>query len=275
MTWVKLDDKFHRNEKQLRMSDAAFRVYVCSLSYCGDTPQPTGFLSEKEARNLVRGMGKFHRTIEELVELRAWERVKDGYLIHHFEEYLPKTSTERVKRFRNERRNVWETTRNEPRARRVPVPAATTPDVVVTPVPVPDASKSTLEANALTPGVQMQRATESAPMSDEALELATFFAEVLERALAPLELGICEVYLQEFAYLGRKGIGDRIKAHVAWCQENGKPPPRTVHGFHKTLQGQNDYLADHGGTKADHQANGRISGLTHAFPAELAHEADP
>jgi hypothetical protein len=36
MSWVKLDDGFHRNQKQLRMSDAAFRLYVCALSYCHD-----------------------------------------------------------------------------------------------------------------------------------------------------------------------------------------------------------------------------------------------
>jgi hypothetical protein len=272
MTWVKLDDKFHRNEKQLRMSDAAHRVYVNALSYCGDTPQPTGFLSEKEARNFVRGMGKSLRTIEELVGLNAWERVAGGYLIHDFEKYLPKTSTERVQRFRNERRNVSETTRNEPRARRVSVPVVTTPDVVVTPDPVPEASKSTLDANASTPGVPIQRA-DGGP-SDDALVIAACFSEVLAKDLSALEQSMCEVYLQEFAYLGSKGIVDRIKAHVTWCQENSKPPPRSVHGFHKTLQGENDYRADHGGTKADHHVNGRSSVLEHAFSAEPIHEAE-
>jgi hypothetical protein len=47
-----------------------------------------------------------------------------------------------------------------------------------------------------------------------------------------------------------------------------------VRGFHEALQTQNDYRADHGGTKADHQANGRSSVLTHALLTEATSEAD-
>jgi hypothetical protein len=272
MTWVKLDDKFHRNEKQLRMSDAAHRVYVNALSYCGDTPQPTGFLAEREARNFMRGMGKSLRTIEELVGLNAWERVAGGYLIHDFEKYLPKTSTERVQRFRNERRNVSETTRNVPRARRVPVPVVTTPDVVVTPDPVPEASKSTLEANASTPGVPIQRA--DASLSEEAMAIVACVQELLGQTLSPLHQAICSGFLDEYAYLGLEGITKRMRDHAAWCKANDKPLPRTVHGFQNTLRGQNDFLADQGGTKADHHVNGRTSGLERVLATSADHQAD-
>jgi hypothetical protein len=104
LSWIKLDDKFWRNPKQLRMSDEAHRVYVNVLSYCGDVPEPTGFMLTEEARGLVRSMGKTHRVIDELLSLNAWESVPDGYLIHDFADYVAPKSTERVRRHRELRR---------------------------------------------------------------------------------------------------------------------------------------------------------------------------
>jgi hypothetical protein len=106
MPWCRLDESFYRNDKQLRMSDAAFRVYVCALSYCAHTRDPNGYLSEEQAKSLIRSLRKRPAVIEELVKLNAWEQTAEGYLIHDFELYLPKSSVERVRRWREGKRRA-------------------------------------------------------------------------------------------------------------------------------------------------------------------------
>jgi hypothetical protein len=104
VSWVKLDDSFHRNDKQLQMSDGAFRVYVCAMSWCAQATEPTGYLTTAQARALVASLGKKPAVIAELVKLNAWEEAEGGYLIHDYEEYLEKGSVERVRRFRERKR---------------------------------------------------------------------------------------------------------------------------------------------------------------------------
>lgn len=104
MSWVKLDDSFHRNDKQLQMSDGAFRVYVCAMSWCAQATEPTGYLTTAQARALVASLGKKPAVIAELVKLNAWEEAEGGYLIHDYEKYLEKGSVERVRRFRERMR---------------------------------------------------------------------------------------------------------------------------------------------------------------------------
>src|SRR6476620_5458207 len=104
MSWIRLDDHFHRNSKQLQLSDGAFRVWVCSWSYCAEEKQLTGFMTTAQARSLTRSYGKPLRVIEELVKANAWEQVSDGYLIHDFEKYLDVGSAERTRKWRAEKR---------------------------------------------------------------------------------------------------------------------------------------------------------------------------
>src|ERR1041385_8042526 len=96
VTWVKLDDKLHRNEKARSASDAAFKTWILSWSYCADMPQPTGFMSVREACDFVRSLKKPARVIQELVDLKCWDAVDGGYMIHEFEQGLPQKSTPRV-----------------------------------------------------------------------------------------------------------------------------------------------------------------------------------
>ena len=104
MTWVRLDDQFHRNKKALKMSDAAHRIYVDALSYCGSLKDLHGYLSVEEADTFVRGRKKPLAVIEELVQLGAWERVCDGYLIHDWPTYLPPRAKQRVIDWQNSKR---------------------------------------------------------------------------------------------------------------------------------------------------------------------------
>ncbi len=107
MTWMRLDDQFHRNPKALKMSDAAHRIYVDTLSYCSDTKVLTGFLSGPEAEAFVRGRRKPLTVIRELVQLGAWEAGADGYLIHDFEDYVPPRSKQSVLDWRATKRAEW------------------------------------------------------------------------------------------------------------------------------------------------------------------------
>jgi hypothetical protein len=136
VTWIKQDDKLYRNPKARESSDAAFKVWVLSWSYCGDMTAPTGFMTTAEAEGFVRSLRKPVRVVEELIERHMWDAVDGGYVVHEFEQGLPNTSTERVRAFRTRKRaeavsgNRGETL---PHARAVPEP-----DPVPVPVPVPE-----------------------------------------------------------------------------------------------------------------------------------------
>ena len=99
MAWVRLDDKFWRNDKMRRLSDAARGVFCDSLSYCADTPEPTGFLTHHEARQ--RGP---LRLIRELEGNGNFEPVEGGFLIHDFDKYLDKGSRDRCRIWRETKR---------------------------------------------------------------------------------------------------------------------------------------------------------------------------
>jgi hypothetical protein len=107
------------------MSDAAFRVYVCSMSWCAQVPEPTGYLTSAQARALVAGLGKRPAVITELVRLNAWEEAEGGYLIHDYDDYLEKGSRDRVREFRA-RKRTGNVTGN---ADVTPNPASVTPSV--------------------------------------------------------------------------------------------------------------------------------------------------
>jgi len=99
LPWVRLDDKFWRNGKMQGLSHAARGAWLNSVSYCADTPEPTGFLTHKEARE--RGTKAL---VAELANGRAFEPVNGGYLIHDFDKYLDRGSRERCRLWREKKR---------------------------------------------------------------------------------------------------------------------------------------------------------------------------
>lgn len=166
MMWVRLDDRFHTNAKQLEMSDAAFRLYVCGLTYAGAQDQ-TGFISASRAAALLRIIRKGRKQIDELVRLRAWEPTNGGWQIHDFAEYAgPLSGAERTRRWRQRRgerddaesqmRDDAESRRDEAssqpgdasRARAArPGPARPVPSRPVTPPYPPDGGDEGVEKN--------------------------------------------------------------------------------------------------------------------------------
>ncbi len=214
MTWVKLDDKFHENDKQLRLSDAAVRIWVCSMSYCADQPNPTGFMTEAQAQAFVRKFGKKPSVIQELVRINAWEKVPEGYLVHDFEIYLPKSSKERVRRWREGKRNG--SPPEDPHPNGTPGNAGVTryasspqrgetPDITPGDAPV---TTSHVRARGGIPFQEPVSQTESPPTSDS-LSPSPLPDEVRERA-AELE-GVCS------GVLSRHLRGDERPLILGWA----------------------------------------------------------
>lgn len=88
MPWSKLDDGFHEHPKTVAMSDKAFRLYVCGITY-SSRHKLLGKLTKAHVQVLFRLTGAADAESDELVELIGWERDGSGYLIHGFEEYNP------------------------------------------------------------------------------------------------------------------------------------------------------------------------------------------
>lgn len=88
MPWSKLDDGFHEHPKTVAMSDKAFRLFVCSVTY-SSRHKLAGRLTQPHLAVLFRLTGAKQKQVEELVNLRSFDIDGDGYLIHGFNEYNP------------------------------------------------------------------------------------------------------------------------------------------------------------------------------------------
>lgn len=85
MTWLKLDDSFPSHPKVVGLSDAAFRLHVTALCYCGQ--HLTDGLVPKSA---TRTMGAFRPpVIAALVDAGLWAVVDEGWQINGFLDYNP------------------------------------------------------------------------------------------------------------------------------------------------------------------------------------------
>ena len=86
MPWSKLDDGLHENAKIAAMSDKAFRLYICGITYSA-RHRLRGRLSFGQVAVLFRLTGAKQKQADELVSIRAWEAAEDGYAIHNYDEY--------------------------------------------------------------------------------------------------------------------------------------------------------------------------------------------
>jgi hypothetical protein len=74
-----------------------------------------------------------------------------------------------------------------------------------------------------------------------------------------------EEFVAELAYLTVPGMLERMRQHLTWCEQNGKPKPVTLGGFWNTLRAENDFLRDKGAGAGG--ARGQSSGFTRAGDA--------
>lgn len=103
MSWAILSDDFHENGKILSFSHAAFRLFVCSVTYCR-AHRTKGVLTHVQATALARMQGvNPKRTAAELVAKKGWDPLEAGYRIHDYEEFYSgdPTASERMRRYRN------------------------------------------------------------------------------------------------------------------------------------------------------------------------------
>jgi len=89
VTWAKLDDRFHQNPKVLAVSHGAFRLYVCTITYC--RAHDTGAIPVIACQGLAR----MHRVpyaaaTRDLLAAGLFEVYgHDGWAIHDYHDYDP------------------------------------------------------------------------------------------------------------------------------------------------------------------------------------------
>lgn len=88
------------------------------------------------------------------------------------------------------------------------------------------------------------------PDDDLGLQLALVMQGLLGRDLTPLEVSMCSIFVDDFAYLSIDDMKQRCSSFIELMKSEGKQPPRKVHAFRDSLRNQNDYAADHGAPKA-------------------------
>lgn len=100
LTWLRLDDVFHRHRKVAPLSDRAFRLHVTALLECCangtdghiDRRLPPTWPAFRKGRAL-------DGAIDELVEAGLWEQSEDGWLAHDFLDWNPSAAQVRAKQF--------------------------------------------------------------------------------------------------------------------------------------------------------------------------------
>jgi hypothetical protein len=103
MAWVKLDDQFTEHPKIDHLSDAAFRLHVAGLCYCG-RHLTDGHIPKVRVQRLLPKVAR--RAVDELVSAGLWMPANDGYRVKDFLQYNP--SAEKVKAGQEYRRRSRE-----------------------------------------------------------------------------------------------------------------------------------------------------------------------
>lgn len=88
MPWTKLDDGFHEHPKTVAMSDKAFRLFTCSLTY-SSRHDLRGRLTRAHLAVLFRLTETTQAHVEELLELHSFDPDGSGVIIHGFDTYNP------------------------------------------------------------------------------------------------------------------------------------------------------------------------------------------
>jgi hypothetical protein len=79
---------------------------------------------------------------------------------------------------------------------------------------------------------------------DLGLQLAVRAGQLLGRDLAPLEVSMCGLFVDDFAYLGVDDMVERMTTHLAHCRVEKLPLPQKIQGFRNTLLSENEHRAD-------------------------------
>lgn len=127
-----------------------------------------------------------------------------------------------------------------------PLPSPPSPSL-----PLPSTHASTDNALQGTNGASLDALLKQHdPDDDLGLQLAVRMTQLLGRDLAPMEVSMCSIFVDDFAYLSVDDMVERARSHVAHCKAAKLPLPQKMHGFRETLRLQNDHVADGGAAKA-------------------------
>ncbi len=148
------------------MTDAAFRLYVCALSYCAEAREPTGFISAEQADALRRALRKPPKAVAELVTLNAWEAIDGGYLIHDFHVYAEPSSRDRTRAWRERKRDGHVTRGDGHETVTVTNPLVPPPDPPLNPPPNPVPEPVTPPVRPPSPGGPVEKSPDLHAVAD-------------------------------------------------------------------------------------------------------------
>lgn len=99
MSWARIDDGLHDHPKFVGLPLAAVGVWTLCLAYAGKRRSPS------IPRELPRRFGASLAHIQALLNAGLWEEQDDAFVIHDWDEYAEKPSTERTRRYRERHGN--------------------------------------------------------------------------------------------------------------------------------------------------------------------------
>lgn len=84
--FAKIDIHLHSNDKLLPLSHGAFRLYICSLTFCKEQ-RSDGHIGVNQAKQLARSQRVPMTAIKELLDQGRYEQNGSGYVVHDFDEW--------------------------------------------------------------------------------------------------------------------------------------------------------------------------------------------
>jgi hypothetical protein len=87
MSWLRLDDKFPRHPKVLKLTDAQFRLHLAAMAYCAEH-ETDGRITREAVETLTPHRGKA-KLVARLVELVLWDGDGEDYQIHDYLDWNP------------------------------------------------------------------------------------------------------------------------------------------------------------------------------------------
>jgi hypothetical protein len=207
------------------------------------------------------------RAVQELASLNAWEPIDGGYLVHDYDQYLEKGSRDRVRKHREVKRggNVTET----PDGNVTETFLARDGYPIPKPVPVESPpSSGTPKAPSYLPqredvrSEQVPTVTTVSPptLGFRAVELLQGFGELMGRTHSATEAIKAQEFCTELTYLSPAEMLERMRSHLAWCDEHQAHRPNSLAGVWSSLRPENDRRRDLGGRPAD-PGPGALGGL--------------
>lgn len=240
MSWVFLSDEAPGHHKILGLSDAAFRLWIVGLTYCGQQANDGRFSAH--AARIICGylaspeLGK--AAIAELVTARLWHATDAGYAIHDYLDYQQskdsraasnKAAAERMRAMRAARHGVTPPVR-EPLRCNTSVTSAELPTKFALPDPVPIPSRPD-------PGLNTDSLVNSGPSQPELALQPQQAADTSKASAKP-----SKAQIQAQVALGLFGELVAARMSVIAGAEQLQPRPAALAGL-KACLGQ-DYTPD-------------------------------